>query len=300
MEQRQLGNTDMLVSVVGFGGYEIAMKSVETTIEGTRKLLNTGLDQGMNVIDTASCYLESERMIGETVSHRRKDFYLFSKFGEGKSYGLPYPDWDVRNVKPSVERTLRDLKTDYLDVMFIHSCTEAVLRRGELIEAAQKLKEEGIARYIGYSGDSTHALYAIETGVFDVLQTSLSIADQEAATMTLDKAKERGMGVVIKRPIANVVWSRQGAENAPEEYVTRLEKLAYPFMNEESDAIVEKSLRFVLSFPQVDLALVGTKNLDHLLRSFDFAAKGKLSPEEFDAIRKRWQDVHEPAWAGLE
>jgi len=300
MEQRQLGMTDMIVSVVGFGGYEISMKSVDTTFEDAGKLLNTALDQGMNVIDTASCYLDSEKMIGETVSHRRQDYYLFSKFGEGVSCGLPYPDWDVRNAKPSVERTLRDLKTDYLDILFIHSCTEAVLRRGELIEAARKLKQDGIARYIGYSGDSTHALYAIETGVFDVLQTSLNLADQEAATLTLDEAQKRGMGVVIKRPLANVVWSRQGAENAPEEYKTRLDKLAYPFMDEESDLITEKALRFVLSFPQVNLALVGTKNLDHMRKAFEFASKGKLSDEEFNSIRQRWIDVHEPAWAGLE
>jgi aryl-alcohol dehydrogenase-like predicted oxidoreductase len=299
MEQRQLGKTDMKVSVVGFGGYEISMKSVDTTTENAGKLLNTALDQGMNVIDTASVYLDSEKMIGETVSHRRKDYYLFSKLGEGQKAGLPYPEWDVRNARLSIERSLRDLKTDYLDMLYIHSCSEAVLRRGELIEELKKFKQEGLTRYIGYSGDSTDALYAIGTGVFDSLQTSLNIADQEAATLTLDKAAEQNLGVVIKRPLANVVWSRQGAENAPEDYIKRLEKLDYPFKNEESDKITEISLRFALSFPQVHTALVGTKNLDHMLKAFDFAAKGKLGDEEFQAIRKRWEEVHEPAWAGL-
>jgi aryl-alcohol dehydrogenase-like predicted oxidoreductase len=299
MEQRQLGKTDMKVSVVGFGGYEIAMKSVDTTTEAAGKLLNTALDHGMNVIDTASVYLDSEKMIGAAVSHRRKDYYLFSKLGEGQRAGLPYPEWDVRNVRPSIERSLADLKTDYLDMLYIHSCSEAVLRRGELIEAVQKLKQEGLTRYIGYSGDSTDALYAIGTGVFDSLQTSLNIADQEAATLTLDKAAEQNMGIVIKRPLANVVWSREGAENAPEDYIKRLQKLDYPFMKEDSDQIAEISLRFALTFPQVHLTLVGTKNLDHMLKAFEFADKGKLSDAQFQAIRKRWEEIHEPAWAGL-
>ncbi|WP_123039263.1 aldo/keto reductase [Cohnella candidum] len=299
MERRQLGKTDMNVAVVGFGGYEIAMKSVDTTTENAGKLLNAALDEGMNVIDTASIYLDSEKMIGDTVSHRRQDYYLFSKLGEGQKAGLPYPEWDVRNARPSIERSLRDLKTDYLDMLYIHSCSEAVLRQGDLIEALQKFKQEGLTRYIGYSGDSTDALYAIGTGVFDSLQTSLNIADQEAVTLTLDKAAERGMGIVIKRPLANVVWSRQGAENAPEDYIKRLEKLDFPFKNEDSDKITEISLRFVLSFPQVHLALVGTKNLDHMMKAFEFARKGKLEPEQFDLIRRRWEEVHEPAWAGL-
>ncbi|TJY42191.1 aldo/keto reductase [Cohnella pontilimi] len=299
MEQRQLGKTDMKVSVVGFGGYEIAMKSVDTTTEAAGKLLNTALDRGMNVIDTASIYLDSEKMIGDTVSHRRKDFYLFSKLGEGKSAGLPYPEWDVRNVRPSIERSLRDLKTDYLDMLYIHSCSEAVLRRGELIEAVQKLKQEGLTRYIGYSGDSTDALYAIGTGVFDSLQTSLNIVDQEAVTLTLDKAAEQNMGIVIKRPLANVAWAREGAENAPQDYVQRFEKLNFPFKDGDPDKVAEISLRFVLSFPQVHVALVGTKNLDHMLKAFEFAGKGKLSDEQFQVIRKRWEEIHEPAWAGL-
>ncbi|KIL36883.1 aldo/keto reductase [Cohnella kolymensis] len=299
MEKRRLGKTDMDVSVVGFGGYEIAMKGENKNNEDVSWLLNTALDRGMNVIDTASSYLASEAMIGETVSHRRKDFYLFSKLGEGQSRGLPYPDWDVRNVQPSIERSLRDLKTDYVDLMFIHSCSEAVLRKGELIEELKKLKEQGLTRYIGYSGDSTDALYAIGTGVFDVLQTSLNLADQESADLFLDKAAERNMGLVIKRPLTNVVWERRGAENAPEDYVKRLEKLDYPFMNEGSDKLIEISLRFVLSFPHVHMALTGTADKEHFLQNMEYAGKGKLSDSDFQMIRNRWKVIHEPAWAGL-
>ncbi|TFE25832.1 aldo/keto reductase [Cohnella luojiensis] len=299
MEQRQFGNTDMRVSVLGFGGYEIAMKGKEKTVKEVQQLLSTALENGVNVLDTASSYNSSEALIGAAVSHRRKDYYLFSKLGEGTSVGLPYPDWDVRNVRPSIERSLRNLKTDYLDLLLIHSCSEDVLRQGELIEAVQRLKKEGLARYIGYSGDSTAALYAVRTNVFDALQTSLNLADQEAIELTLDEAAQRSMGVIAKRPVTNVVWEREGTENAPDVYVKRMKKLDYPFAQADSDSMIEMSLRFAITYPQVHTAIVGTTNPKHLLENVMSASKGKLSDGDLHLIRSRWKEAREPAWAGL-
>lgn len=299
MEKRQFGKTDMDVSVLGFGSAEIGMESVDISEQEVGKLLNGLLDAGVNVIDTASSYKKSEGQIGRAIGHRRKDYYLFSKCGEGQSVGLPYPDFDARNVRPSIERSLRDLQTDYLDLMLIHSCSEAILRQGDLVDAVRKLKDDGLVRYIGYSGDSTAALYAVESGVFDALETSLNIADQEAATLTLGKATQKKMGVIAKRPVANAVWERAGLENAPDPYVDRLKKLDYPFLKENSDDIVEKALRFVLSFPEVHTAIVGTTKFDHFKQNVEYAAKGKLDEKQFQAIRKRWQDAFEPMWEGV-
>ncbi|MFD2334002.1 aldo/keto reductase [Cohnella sp. GCM10020058] len=299
METRKFGKTDMKVSVLGFGSAEIGMDSSKATDREVGDLLNALLDEGVNVLDSASSYKRSESLIGQLVSSRRSEYYVFSKLGEGESVGLPYPDWDVRNVRPSIERTLRDLRTDYVDLMMIHSCSEAVLRQGDLIEALRDLKREGLTRYIGYSGDSTDALYAVNTGVFDALETSINIADQEALQLTVSEAAKRDMGIIAKRPIANAVWVRQGLENAPDPYVERLEKLDYPFLKNDSDAIAEKALRFVLSVPYVDTAIVGTTNLAHFRQNIGYAAKSKLPDREILDIRNRWLEIQEPAWAGL-
>jgi aryl-alcohol dehydrogenase-like predicted oxidoreductase len=158
MEKRRLGKTDMDVSVLGFGGSEIGYE--HASAETVSELLNNALDAGLNVIDTAECYYNSEELIGQTVSNRRKEFYLFTKCGHphGMESGA---DWSKDSLLKSIERSLERLKTDRLDLVQLHSCSESTLRKGEVIDALQTARERGYARYIGYSGDSRAAHFAV-------------------------------------------------------------------------------------------------------------------------------------------
>src|SRR5688572_26229809 len=89
MEQRRLGRTDMAVSALGFGGSEIGYESASQT--AVTRLLNAALDAGLNVIDTAECYVDSEALIGTAVGERRRDFFLFTKCGHARGFGAG--DW---------------------------------------------------------------------------------------------------------------------------------------------------------------------------------------------------------------
>src|SRR6476659_7001184 len=192
MEKRQLGSTDMHVSLLGFGGAEIGFQGASE--ETVARLLGSALDAGLNVIDTAECYEGSEELIGKTVAGRREDYYLFTKCGHPRGTGSE--DWSPGSLLESIERSLRRLRTDRVDLVQLHSCSEAVLQKGDVIRALQTARDRGYTRCIGYSGDSRPAKFAVESGAFDTLQTSINIADQEALELFLPSARERQMGVI--------------------------------------------------------------------------------------------------------
>jgi aryl-alcohol dehydrogenase-like predicted oxidoreductase len=292
----------MDVSVLGFGGSEIGFENAAADTVG--RLLQSAIDAGLNVIDTAECYRGSEELIGETVSGRRDDFYLFTKCGHPNGIESS-PNWSRDSILRSIERSLQRLRTDHVDIVHLHSCGESELRHGEVIEALQTARERGHTRYIGYSGDGRAAHYAVECGTFDSLQTSINIADQEAIDLTLPMAREKRMGVIAKRPIANAAWkTRHKPMNSyAHEYWDRLTKLSYPFLDHLSeDDILARSmaiaLRFTLSVPGVHTAIVGTTKPERWQENARTIGEGPLPEEEFQAIRERWDDVAPRTWVG--
>jgi aryl-alcohol dehydrogenase-like predicted oxidoreductase len=296
MEKRPLGKTDMQVTVLGFGGAEIGFEQAAAAT--VRRLLDSALDAGLNVIDTAECYLQSEELIGQAVAGRRKDFYLFTKCGHPE--GMASEDWRPESLLQSIERSLRRLRTDRLDLIQLHSCSEAELRKGDVIAALERARERGYARYIGYSGDGQAARFAIECGRFDTLQTSVNIADQEALDLTLPLARQRQIGVIAKRPIANAAWRyTQKPDNAYHlPYWERLRKLDYDFLRGDPREAVATALRFTLSFPGVATAIVGTTKPGRWRENAALLGAGPLPPEQMDRIRARWRQVADAGWVG--
>ncbi|MFC0470416.1 aldo/keto reductase [Halalkalibacter kiskunsagensis] len=306
MEKRRYGSTELNVSVLGFGGSEIGglggpdAHSKGINLKEVEKLLGSALDAGLNVIDTAECYNDSEEKIGSAVSHRRDEYYLFTKCGHGKGFDLPH--WDPKMLEMSIDRSLKRLKTDYIDMIHLHTCSEEILQRGEVIDVLQRAKEKGKVRYIGYSGDHTDALYAVKCGAFDSLMTSLNLMDQEAIDLTIPKAQKQGMGVTIKRPIANVVWRYdQLPENQYHHaYWERMQQLEYEFLQADKQESVGTALRFTLSVPGVHTAIVGTTNPTRWSENARLLEKGALPTEQYQAIRKRWKEKAKTDWIGLE
>lgn len=297
MEKRQLGQTDMQVSVLGFGGSEIGYEGASE--ETVAKLLNGALDAGLNVIDTAECYHGSEELIGKTVANRRADFYLFTKCGHPRGVGSE--DWSPASLLESIERSLLRLKTDRLDLIQLHSCPESVLRKGDAIAALQKAREKGYTRYIGYSGDSLAAKYAVECGAFDTLQTSINIADQEAIELTLPIARDRKIGVIAKRPIANAAWkeNHKPIDSYHHAYWDRLNKLHYEFIRQRPlEESIAHALRFTLSVPGVHTAIVGTAKAERWPQNARLLEAGLLSNAEFEAVRERWEEIAPATWIG--
>jgi len=295
MERRPFGRTGMQVTALGFGTAEIGY--AQTPPAAARRVLSTALDAGLNVIDTAACYGSGEELIGE-ISDRRSEFFLFTKCGHAA--GLPLPDWDPQLITQSIDRSLARLRTERLDLVQLHGCSEEVLRRGEVTAALQRARDAGKTRFIGYSGDGAKALWAIRSGIFDSLQTSVSIADQESIDLLLPEARARGMGVIAKRPIANAAW-RTGTR--PESgyhhaYWDRLQALDYDFLHGDVADSIAIALRFTLSTPGVCTAIVGTTQPQRWAENAALADRGPLDAATYGAIRARWRAVAAPDWVG--
>jgi aryl-alcohol dehydrogenase-like predicted oxidoreductase len=141
----------------------------------------------------------------------------------------------------------------------------------------------------------------VECGAFDTLQTSINIADQEALDLTLPSAREKQLGVIAKRPIANAAWKEQHKpiESYHHVYWDRLRKLDYDFIRESSlEKSIAHALRFTLSVPGVHTAIVGTSKPDRWLQNATMLEAGPLSESEIKAIRERWDDIRARTWIG--
>jgi len=294
MEKRRLGRTGLLVSVLGFGGSEIGYEGASQAT--VTRLLGQALDAGLTVIDTAECYERSEELIGAALGVRRRECAVFTKCGHAGGWGRP--DWRPASLLAGIERSLKRLRMDHVELIQLHSCSEDVLRRGDALRALETARERGLARFVGYSGDGAAARFAVESGAFDTLQTSLSIADQEPLQLTLPLAAERDMGVIAKRPIANAAWAgtRRPSRGAyGYEYWRRLQELDYELMKGR-DAVAT-ALRFTLSAPGVHTAIVGTARPGRFEENARHVTQ-LLAVREVAAIRARWAEVADRSWVG--
>src|SRR5205809_4390802 len=175
MENRTFGRTNLSVSVLGFGGAPIGY--LNTDRQRVSRVLTLLLDGGVNLIDTAASYHGSEELIAETIGNRRDQFVLVSKCG-GKLDDIDAPAWSPQLITQTVDRSLRRLKTDRIDVMLLHTCGMEVLEKGDALAALAKARDAGKIRHAGYSGDNEEAAYAASLPDVAVIQTSISIADQ--------------------------------------------------------------------------------------------------------------------------
>lgn len=196
MNKTVFGKTGFQVTPLGFGAGPIGYLKIDQDRIAT--ILNTLLDAGVNVIDTAASYPGSEEAIGNSVSHRRGNFVLISKCGQSFP-DVPGDAWSPQVITGTIDRALLRLKTDHLDVMLLHSCDLATLKKGDAIAALAKARDAGKIRFAGYSGDNEAAAYAAGHADIAVIETSINLADQMNIDTVLPVARKNNLGVIAKR-----------------------------------------------------------------------------------------------------
>jgi aryl-alcohol dehydrogenase-like predicted oxidoreductase len=305
MDKRTFGKTGLQVSPLGFGAAPAAYLAAER--QRTASMINKLLDAGMNVIDTAASYPGSERFIGENISHRRKDFVLISKCGSKIPESGAAP-WSAQLIADTVDRALKLLRTDCVDVMLLHSCDLATLKKGEALGALVKARDAGKIRHAGYSGDNEAAEFAATLPEVAVIETSINIVDQINLSW-LGKAAEKQVAIIAKRPIANAAWKELNQQpgmyqSYAKEYTDRFRVMGLRLSdlgisNSDPNAWAEAALRFTLSQPGVHTAIIGTTNPGHAEANVAAASKGPLPADVVGKIRAEFRQADpRGTWTG--
>jgi aryl-alcohol dehydrogenase-like predicted oxidoreductase len=301
MEMRRLGRTELQVSRLGIGLAEIGFELTLDQAEKAARVLNAALDGGVNFLDTAACYGISEELIGRTIAHRRDEYVLASKAGHVTG-GYEGREWEAKTIGDSIDRSLVRMKTDHLDLVLLHTCDLEVLQRGEVVQALLEAKEAGKTRYIGYSGDNEAADWAVESGVFDALETSFNLVDQRACIDLFPQAEARGIGVIAKRPIANAVWGTAVSRSAyRDEYHRRAAIMARegPIPGGPENPIL-MALGFTLAHDAVDTAIVGTRSPEHVEANIRMVEHElPLASQVVEELRRRFEKL-EQEWRQME
>lgn len=298
MEKVPLGNTGLMVSRLGAGLFEMGREDSPDAEARATRILNAALDAGINFLDTGECYGLSEERIGRSVAHRRHEFVLATKVGHVPS-GMTGIPWTAETARASIDHSLSVMKTDYVDLLQLHAYDAPHPPPDDVLRVVQDARDEGKTRFIGFSHENDEAGWAVGSGLFDTLQTAFSLVDQRARYGLLDRSKEKGIGIIGKRPIANAVWGKSALES---DYSTswtaaqlleraRLMRKVGPLDGAPDDPI-ELALGFVLAHDEVATAIVGTRSPEHMLANIRIVEKRQpLDRTVIDELHRRYDEV---------
>lgn len=246
MEKRRLGKTELMVSAIGFGGIKLSMLEQDDATE----LLNKALDMGINFVDTARGYGDSEVKIGKGISHRRDEFYISTK-----SPAITYDE-----MKKEIETSLDNLRTDKIDLYLCHNLRfpesyETAMGADGAMKALKEAKSQGMIDHIAFSCHRFHETMkaGILSGEFDAIMLSYNILNDELVDEEIfPLAMENDLGVIIMKPLAG------GA------LVT-----IPPDVDLSIDVTINatQALRFVLANNAVTLAIPGMINSRELMEN---------------------------------
>ncbi len=250
---RPIGRTGLAVPPLGFGAFKIGRnQGVKYPVPydlpdeaAVGRLLNSVLDLGCTLIDTAPAYGLSEARIGQAIGHRRSEFVLSTKVGETFENGQSTYDFSAEGVRTSLERSLRNLKTDVLDLVFIHSNghDQQILLETDTVAILQDYRARGLIRAIGLSGKT---VAGAELGLkwADALMVEYHLQDT-SHSQVMSQAAAAGVAVFVKKGLSSG-------------------KLA-----------ADESIRFVLGNADVTSLIVGGLNLDHFQENWNTALKAR-------------------------
>lgn len=285
MDRLELGTTGLWVSRVGVGtaafgleGYGLRTPgdSHIDPSEAIRSILRAA-DNGINLFDTAPGYGHSEDLLGEALADRNDCVVATKVSVPSDIVEISAPEL-LRKVNVSLEKSLRALHRETLDVVQIHNATIQVLQQGELLFCLERAREAGKLRCIGASvyGEET-ALLAVRSGKIQVLQVALSLLDQRMCRRVLPEAVKRGVGMITRSALLKGVLTKR-AQFLPESLrpLSQASERARKILGATWESLPNLALRFCLSVPGVHSVLAGIRDCIELNGCLAALALGPL------------------------
>lgn len=300
MEKRILGRTGLKVSVLGMGGLFVSKVGGKGRDEA-REAVHRALELGVNYVDSAPTYADSEEVLGTALEGVPQQYYLSTKLG-----GRPQPfnPKDKDALRSSVEESLRLLKRDYIDILMIHEpdrpgqydwWTDYDKFHGPVADLLQELKDEKVIHFTGLGGTTAYQLpHIMATGNYDVVLTAFnySLLWREAVIAIFPEAKRQNMGVIIGSPLQQGALARKYSEvetgawwlSKPrqEQY-----KKLYSYLDEIGMSLPEACLRMVLANPVVSTILMGARSVEEVEQNVASINSGPLPKD----VLARLQDI---------
>lgn len=258
MQYRTLGKTGIKVSVISFGGIKLGGISQELTNE----IVEHAVKCGMNYIDTARVYGDSEIRLGEALKGMRDKVIISTK-------GIRR---DLNGFKDDFETSLRNLQTDYIDILFIHDVSTeedwAKVRKSGIFDYAVELKITGHIRHIACSThDFVIGTKMINSGLFEVIMLAYNPSNPEAKQELIPLAKSKDMGIVIMKPFGGGVLTE-----------VRSKQLGF-------EITAEECLRFAASNADVTTVIPGLDKLEYVKLALKVGSSELvMTSEEHDLI----------------
>ncbi|PIR79729.1 MAG: aldo/keto reductase [Candidatus Levybacteria bacterium CG10_big_fil_rev_8_21_14_0_10_35_13] len=323
MKYRKLGKTNYKVSEIGFGAWAIGADWGKIDDKDSLKALHKAADLGVNFLDTADVYGNghSEQLIAKFLKERRgkERIYIATKAGRRLS---PHTadEYTGKNIERFIERSLKYLKTDSLDLLQLHCPPNDVYYNQELFEYLEKLKKKGKIRHFGVSVEKVEqAIKALDYPGVATVQIIFNIFRQRPKELFFKLAKEKNVGIVVRVPLASGLltgkyntgskfskndhrnYNRYGeAFDVGETFagvdfetgvkaVRKLEKIKPKNMS-----MPQFALRFILDHREVSTAIPGGKTPEQVIDNTKASNLKPLSGATYKKIVKVYNDLIEP------
>jgi aryl-alcohol dehydrogenase-like predicted oxidoreductase len=301
MKYRQLGKTGLTVSEIALGGGMFS-HGEQKDVEETCHIVRRALERGMNYIDTAPAYGQSEQTLGTALSGTNRPCILSTKFGGRPK---PFNPQDKGALRSSFEESLRLLKRESIDILFIHEpdrprqyewFSDWDNFHGPVTDLLDELKSEKLVRFTGLAGTTSYEMARIiEKSDYDVVLTAFnySLLWQEALISVVPAARKKNMGIVVGSPLQHGALARcyddeieHGAGWLSPPRRGQFKRL-YALVRNLDMPLSELGIRFILSNSDVSSVLTGVRSVEELEENIRTVEAGPLPPSvlrEIDAI----------------